>query len=236
MGQKINPISFRLPINKNWSSRWITKRLFPYMLCIDNVIRQSIYEKIGKNNGMEKIEIERASQELKITIYTSQPGLIIGRAGKGIAELKKSVEQKIDNARELKLINSNISKDEFTKIKQKITKNIKINIAEIRNPEIHAALVAENVAFQLEKRMPYRRVIKQAIEKISNNKTVKGVKISVAGRLGGVDIARKEKFSFGSIPLGTLRSIVDYAYRVAQLPYAGTIGIKVWIYTGQRIK
>lgn len=236
MGQKVNPKSFRLSLNKNWQSRWISKNLFAYMLCADTIIRQAIKDKLGRKASIDSIEIERGVQEQKISIHTSQPGIIIGRQGKGITELKEYIESKLKYSRLFLLINSSITPEALEHIMHKLISNMKININEIRNPETKAQLVADNIATQIEKRMHYRRVIKQAIERVMNNKDIKGIKICISGRLGGIDIARSEKFSKGSIPLGTLRAVVDYAYCPAQLAYAGTIGIKVWIYTGLKVK
>lgn len=236
MGQKVNPLSYRLTINKNWQSRWLNKLLYPYFLAGDTIIRNSIRKKLGRSAGIAKIEIERGEQELKVIIHTSRPGVIIGRSGKGIQEIKNHIVSALRKAKEFKLINNMLSIQELDKIKEKVISNIKINITEIRNPEMYSQLVAENIANQLEKRMPYRKVVKQTLEKVSSHKEIKGVKICVSGRLGGVDIARREKFSNGSIPLATLRAQVDYASVPAQLAKAGTIGIKVWIYTGIKVK
>lgn len=228
MGQKANPKSLRLIINKDWDSQWIAKNLFAYMLLSDCIIRRAIAEKLI-NAGINRVVIERGAQEIKIIIHSSRPGVIIGRSGKGINDLKKYIENSINSSTDFKLINSQIDEKVLADIKKKISSNIKINITEIREPETYAAINASDIAIQLEKRMPYRKVIKRTLSKITNNRKVKGVKVCVSGRLGGVDIARTEKLSVGSIPLASFKLDVDYAYTPAKTAN-GIIGVKVWIY------
>ncbi len=228
MGQKVNPKSLRLILNKNWNSRWISKDLYAYTIAADSIIRDSINEKLGRV-GIDKIIIERNAQETKVTIHTSRPGVIIGRSGKGIQDLKSYIERKFEKDTCFKLINSQLTSARINEIKKTLSSNIKLNIAEIRIQEKSASLVAQDIANQLEKRMPYRRVIKRILSKIESTREVYGAKILVAGRLGGVDIARSERFSYGSIPLSELKSNVDYAYVPANTTH-GMIGIKVWIY------
>lgn len=228
MGQKVNPKSLRLLITKDWESRWITKNLFAYNVLADDITRKAIYKKF-ENIGINRIVIERSPQETKITIETSRPGTIIGRNGKGIEELKNIIKNAINSSSNFRLINSTVPINTINDIKKKLIHNIKINITEIRDSETYAKLVGQDIANQLIKRMPYRRVVKKTISKVTSSKQVMGVKISVAGRLGGVDIARSEKFSEGSIPLATIKTNVDYAY-VPALTTHGIIGIKVWIY------
>ncbi|OGD65456.1 30S ribosomal protein S3 [Candidatus Berkelbacteria bacterium RIFCSPHIGHO2_12_FULL_36_9] len=226
MGQKVNPISFRLINNKEWRSKWFSQREYADLLAEDIELRKGISEKLGRSGGVNKVEIERGNQETTINIHTAKPGIIIGRSGQGVNQLKEYLEKRI-----LKTnfpIRGYIS--ENNPAAKKPNHKIKINIMEIRNPEICASLVAQNICQQLEKRIAYRRAVKMAIEKMKVHKEVKGVKVSVAGRLGGAEIARKEKFSDGSIPLGTFRSQIDYAHHDAFTTY-GVIGVKVWIYT-----
>jgi len=228
MGQKVNPKSLRNLINKDWDSRWINKELFAYILAADHIIRNAIRGKIGRN-GIARIIIERNMQETKIIILTSKPGLIIGRSGKGINDLKAHIEKVFYKDDSFKLINSRVEEDKLFEIKKKLMTNIKIAIQEIKDPGLSANLIGQEVANQLEKRIPYRKAVKRTLSRLSENKKIIGVKIKVAGRLDGVDIARNEKFSHGSIPLSTIKANVDYAYTPAQTTH-GIIGIKVWIY------
>jgi len=222
MGQKVNPISFRLSVKKNWRSKWFNDKKYPLLVAQDIIIRKAISKKLGRNAGINLIEIERNPQETTINIHTSKPGIIIGRSGQGVNELKDSIIKEIQKSKfSLLGIHDQKYLDFTTKIK--------INIIEVRNPETCSALIAQNIASQLEKRIAYRRAIKMAIEKAMQNKEVKGIKVGVAGRLGGVEIARREKFSKGSIPLSTFRSNIDYTQLDAFTTF-GTIGIKVWVY------
>ena len=223
MGQKVNPTSFRLIIKKNWRSKWISLKNYPLFLAQDIIIRDKINKKLGANAGINYIEIERNSQEIVINIYTAKPGIIIGRSGQGVNQLKDYLEKEMSKIRR-----PVYSKDIISNKKEQASK-IKINIIEVKNPETNANLIIQTIATQLEKRVAYRRAIKMAIEKAKQHREVKGVKIAVAGRLGGVEIARREKFSNGSIPLSALRSDIDYAFGNAFTTY-GTIGIKAWVY------
>ena len=223
MGQKVNPISFRLVINKNWRSKWFSERDYAMLLAQDITLRGAINKKLGRNVGINFVDIERNQQEVVINIHTAKPGLIIGRSGQGVNELKVYLEKEV-NKIDYPIYIKNKLKDSSTN-----TRKIKVNIIEIRNPESCASLIAQNIAQQLEKRVAYRRAVKMAIDKAKQQKDVKGVKIKVAGRLGGVEIARREKFLNGSIPLSALRSNVDYSFTNAFTTF-GTIGIKVWVY------
>lgn len=222
MGQKVNPISFRLPIQKNWQSKWINTKNFAFFLAQDITIRKKIMEKLGTNAGIEKIEIERNPHETTIDIYTAKPGVIIGRSGQGVNNLTDFLSKEINKIKIKNFAFKSLSKKDMSN-------KIKINIIEVKNPEASAVLIAQTIAQRLEKRVAYRRAVKMAIEKAMQNKEVKGIKIAVSGRLGGVEIARQEKFIEGSIPLSTLRSKIDYAFVNAFTTY-GTIGIKVWVY------
>lgn len=228
MGQKANPKSLRLTISKDWDSRWISKNLFAYILLADDIIRTAIAEKLH-NSGINRVVIERGAQETVINIHTSRPGVVIGRSGKGIVDLKNYIEKQILKSTNFNLINSRLDIQAVNDIKKKIVTNIKINITELRDAETYAMINAQDIAAQLEKRMHYRKVIKRLMGKLEHNRKVKGIKICVSGRLGGVDIARTEKFSHGSIPLSSLKSAVDYAYVPAKTSN-GVIGVKVWIY------
>lgn len=223
MGHKANPNSLRLILNKNWQSKWFTQRNFALYLIEDIKIKSAINKKLPKI-GIASINIYRDAQQIKITIATSKPGMIIGRSGQGIIDLTKFLEK------EIVLIRNQFSYT-FKKhyiLDKNLTNKIKIDIMEIRDPESVAVLIAQNIAQQLEKRVAHRKAIKQAISKVMQKKAL-GVKVIVAGRLGGVEIARTETFSEGSIPLGTFKANVDYGFDTAFTVY-GTIGVKVWIY------
>lgn len=206
MGQKVNPIGLRIGLVDTWRSNWFVKKNFNKFLYEDVKLRDFIMKKLGRQ-GVASVLIERSVNSLVINIYSSRPGIIIGRKGEGVEKLKKQLE--------------------------KITKStIKINIEEIKEPETKAYLVASNIATQLEKRISFRRAINQAIDRATKKKSCKGIKVSVSGRLGGVEMARRETFSQGAMPLQTLRANIDYAYVPSFTTY-GTIGVKVWIYKGE---
>ncbi|MEI6040347.1 MAG: 30S ribosomal protein S3 [Candidatus Berkelbacteria bacterium] len=218
MGQKVNPFSFRLPITKDWQSKWFGKSNFADYISIDLAIRDAITKKYGKAAGIGKIEILRDHEAVTINLHTSKPGVLIGRSGQGIIDLRAYLNKHVEKFR---TVNSN-----------KLPK-IKIEIIEVKNPEANAKIVAENIALQLEKRVLYKRAVKQAVAKAMEAK-VKGIKIQVSGRLNGAEIARSEKYGDSSVPLSRLRANIDYGQGTAHTTY-GTIGIKVWIYKGDRI-
>lgn len=206
MGHKVSPISFRLQISKDWASKWYSKENYTKYLHEDIKIREEIMNSLGRKAGISKVEIERNATQVSLNIYTSRPGVLIGRGGVGAIELKKKLQ---------KMIKSQL-KD--------------INISEVRNPEADPKLIAENIASQLERRMAYKRAVKQAVDK-ALKAGAKGVKVMVAGRLNGADIARREFTSEGKIPLQTIRADIEYGTARANTTY-GVIGIKVWIYKG----
>ena len=208
MGQKVNPKSIRLKINEKWNSLWFSKQNYSENLISDLMIRKVLATKL-KDASVSKIEITRDSNKVAINIFTSRPGIIIGRKGTGTEELKKWLESYI-------------------------TGKVQINIIEIKKPDLEAAIIAQNVASQIEKRIPFRRALKQAIER-SKEAGVKGIKIMVAGRLNGADIARREKASYGTVPLSTFKSNIEYKHLQAQTTY-GVIGVKVWVYKGIKEK
>ena len=214
MGHKVHPFAFRLGITKDWKSRWFSKKEYGSFIKQDYLLRNFIREKLDKA-GVDSIEIERSANLVNIIIQTARPGLVIGRGGSGIEDLKSSIKKLL--AKE----NLNSSKME-----------IRLEVEEIKQPSTKAKVMALEMASQIEKRMPYRRVMKQTIDKIYQNKEVQGVKVLVKGRLNGAEIARKEWLKEGNIPLQTLRSDIDYAGATAYTTY-GTIGIKVWIYKGE---
>ncbi len=214
MGHKVHPYAFRVGRTKDWRSRWFSRKKYSHFLAQDMKLREFINQKLARA-GVEAIEIERTINALNIIIKSARPGLVIGRGGGGVEQLKKEIQ---------KIIQKNNSQDAKLEIK--------LNIEEVRDPNARAAIVAKDIAAQLEKRMPHRRVIKQALDKIMQNREVKGAKVMVKGRLGGTEIARKEWLKEGQIPLSTLRADIDYSRATAYTTY-GTIGIKVWIYKGE---
>jgi len=217
MSHKVHPKSFKIKEMKDWLSGGFYKNNFPVYLEEDFIIRQFITKKLPQGI-IQEVEIERTSVILKIIIKTSRPALIIGRGGKGVEELKAGIEKAI-----LKV-----------KGKAKTDKNnIKIEIIEIRNPWLSASLSAQWVAGQLEKQVPFRRVLKMAISKTVEQKEIKGVKVEVSGRLNGVEISRREWLKNGRLPLQTIRAIVEYGASEAHCTY-GVIGVKVWMYKGEK--
>lgn len=210
-----HPYIQRIGINRDWRSRWFTTDpvKFREYLRSDASIRRFLDKKL-KGMSVDAVEIERNQKEVRIIIKTARPGLIIGRSGEGVTKLKKELDLLLR--------------------KQKLTNkpDIKLDIEEIRTPESSARIMGLMIAEGLEKRITFRRVMKQTIEKVMANRDVEGVKIILSGRLGGSDMARKEELKKGRIPLQTLRADIDFARITARLPY-GAIGIKVWIYRGQ---
>jgi small subunit ribosomal protein S3 len=215
MSHKVHPKVYRLNRSNDWDSRWFNKKKLSAYLQEDFKIREFL-EKTLKEGGVDKIEIERFQGRVNIIINTSRPGLIIGRGGKGAEELKKKIEKIIP-----------VKKDE--------KREIRIEIREIKNPWLSAPLSAQWIAQQIEKRVGHRRAMKQAMEKITANKEALGARIEMAGRLGGSEIARREWLMKGKMPRQTLRAIIDYHLAEARCTY-GTIGIKVWIYKGEKFE
>ena len=206
MGQKVNPHGLRVGIIKDWSSKWYSgKRDFSSLLIEDKKVRKYVKDKFY-TSGVSKVEIERAANRVKVTVFTAKPGMVIGKGGAGVDDLKKELEVMTG-------------------------KNVFINIIEIKVPELDAQLVAENIASQLEKRVSFRRAMKQSIQR-TMRAGAKGIKTMVSGRLGGAEIARSERYSEGTIPLQTLRADIDYGFAEADTTY-GKIGVKVWIYKGE---
>ncbi len=209
-----HPYIQRLGINRDWRSRWFAAdpKKFREYLRVDAAIRKLLEARL-KGMSIDTMEIERNDAVLRIIIKTSRPGLVIGRSGEGATKLKKDIDMLL---RKLKLSEK---------------PEVKIDIEEVRSPESSAAIVGQMVAEGLEKRFPFRRVLKQTVEKVMANRDVKGVRIIVGGRLGGADMSRSEELKKGRIPLQTLRADIDFARVKAILPY-GVIGIKVWVYRG----
>lgn len=208
MGQKIHPHGFRVGVIKGWDAKWYAdNKNFADNLVEDNAIRKLVKNKLYAS-GISKVEIERAAKRVKLNIYTAKPGMVIGKGGVGIEALKKEVV--------------GLAKSDS---------NILINIVEVKEPETDAQLMAENIAQQLEKRISFRRAMKQTIQRAMKS-GIKGVKTCCAGRLGGAEIARTEQYHEGTIPLQTLRADIDYGFAEANTTY-GKIGVKVWVYRGE---
>lgn len=205
MGQKVNPHGLRVGVIKNWDSRWIAGKDFAQNISEDNKLRKYLKERLSAF-AVPKVEIERKSNMVTIFIFTAKPGALIGKGGAGIDALKAELEKMLG-------------------------KKVHLNIMEIRKPDMDAQLVAESIAQQLEKRVSFRRAMKQSMQRVTRA-GAKGVKILVSGRLGGAEIARSEGYHEGSIPLQTLRADIDYGFAEAATTY-GRIGVKVWVYKGE---
>lgn len=208
MGQKVNPISMRLQVNKNWRSKWfVSKREYAKFLKDDLAVRRLIKDKLGSRASINKVEITRTPNLVTVTIATAKAGVVIGRGGTGATELKQQIEKIYGGT------------------------PTRLNIEEVKKPDLYAKLVAENIAHQLERRMSFRRAIKST-SAATMRAGAKGVRIEVAGRLNGAEMSRREKEVAGSVPLHTIRADIDYA-QVNANTVAGIIGVKVWIYKGE---
>lgn len=205
MGQKVHPHGLRLGIIKTWDAKWYADKDYASNLHEDLKLRKYIKDKLF-TSGISKIEIERAANRVKITIHTAKPGMVIGRGGSGIEALKQGIKKITD-------------------------KHVDVNIAEVKQADLDATLVAENIASQLVRRIAFRRAMKQSVSR-TMRMGAKGIKVMVGGRLGGAEIARSESYREGSIPLHTLRADIDYGTAEAHTTY-GRIGVKVWIYKGE---
>ncbi len=205
MGQKVSPIGFRIGIIRDWDARWYADKNYTTLLHEDLAIRRYIRRRLI-NAGVSRIETERAASKLRIHIHTAKPGMVIGRGGSEVEDLRKTLEKQTG-------------------------KKIHLNIVEIKNPDLDAQLVAESVAGQLKRRIAFRRAMKQALFR-SIRAGAKGVKITCRGRLGGSEMARSESYREGTVPLQTMRADIDYGFTEAHTTY-GRIGIKVWIYKGE---
>ncbi len=218
MGQKVNAKAFRLKVNKTWDAKWFTEFDFAEYLKQDVKIKKYIMKKF-RNQGISKIETERTPNGVTVNLHASRPGVIIGRGGSGVEDLRNEIKE-------------NFLKDAFSR--KKAIKAINVNIIEVANPNIDSAVLIQSMATDIEKRTPFRRVVKQAMGR-AEKAGAKGVKVLISGRLDGAEIARRELFLYGKVPLHTLRADIDYARGIAQTIY-GTIGIKVWIYKGDIFK
>ena len=206
MGQKVNPNGLRVGVIKDWESRWYAKKQdFGDTLVEDYELREYLLKTLAPA-GVPKVEIERSASRVRINIHVAKPGMVIGRGGAEIEKLKATLEKKLG-------------------------KSVSLNIVEIKNPDVNAQLVAENIAAQLERRISFRRALKQAIGR-AMKLGAKGIKCQASGRLGGAEIARSETYTEGTIPLQTIRADIDYGFAEAKTTY-GRIGVKVWIYSGE---
>lgn len=213
MSQKINPNSLRTGVTLNWKNRWFYKKSLKHFLEEDALIKKLIDGKIG-NAGIAAVEIERVGGRCAVFIKAARPGLVIGRGGKGIEDLRKFLEKGVK-----KLRNERDVKEPFV---------LNLNVEEVKRFDVSARVTAQNIAWDLEKRLPFRRVLKRALDGLMQNKNVLGAKIQMAGRLNGAEIARREWLAKGTLPLQTLRAAIDYGEATAFTTY-GTIGVKVWI-------
>lgn len=207
MGQKVNPHGLRVGIIKDWDTKWFAnKKDFSAFLLEDYKIRKYVKEKLFLS-GVAKIEIERAANNrVKVNVHTAKPGMVIGKGGQGVEDLRKDIEKMTG-------------------------KQVVVNVVEVKNPDIDAQLVAEGIAFQLERRVSFRRAMKQAMQR-AMRAGAKGIKVSTSGRLGGAEMARREGYNQGNVPLHTLRADIDYGFYEADTTY-GKLGVKVWIYKGE---
>ena len=207
MGQKVNPHGLRVGIIKDWDSRWFAdKKEFGDLLVEDHNIRKLVKKEVALS-GVPKVEIERSANRVKVTVFTAKPGMVIGKSGAGVEELRVKIE--------------------------KLTgKKVIVNVEEVKRPDLSAQLVAENIAGQLERRVSFRRAMKQAMQRTMKTRGVKGIKVATSGRLGGAEMARTEGYAEGVVPLHTLRADIDYGFAEADTTY-GKLGVKVWLYKGE---
>lgn len=231
MGHKINPFSNRLPITKRWQSRWFSDREYSVRLLEDIRIRKFVIARYAGQAAIGQVEIKRmAGGQIQVIIQTSKPGIVIGRAGAGINELRKSLEDLLGISA-VKKVSKGKNKG---RAGNEEGSRLKIDVVEIKVPELWSILVAETIAGQIERRIMYRRAMKQAIDRVMSA-GAKGVKIVLSGRLGGAEIARTEKQTEGSVPLSSFNINIDYAQIFARTTY-GTIGIKVWVNRNESTK
>ncbi len=214
MSHSVHPFSHRLGILRDWKSRWFTSdKKYREFLRVDVLLREYLWKRL-RGMYVADIIIERSEKHMRVIISTSRPGMIIGRSGEGATKLRNDIAEFIKN------------------LKPQFAQELKVDIQEVRSPESNSAIVGYMIAEGLEKRLPFRRVMKQMIDKVMANRDVKGVRIDLGGRLGGADMARQESLKKGRIPLQTLRADIDFAREKAHMTY-GDIGIKVWIYKGE---
>lgn len=210
MGHKVNPKSLRIGITTGWRSRWFGGKNYANLLQQDVELRRAVMKK-WRHAAIADVEVERNSIDIRIVIKTSRPGIIIGRGGSGIDDITNFIKKTVFPGKKF---------------------NIKVDVQEIKQFEENAALVAQSVAEQIEKRMPFRRILKSTLDQVEKNRNIKGIKVQVSGRLNGAEMSRSEWLSRGTIPLHTLRADIDFARDTARTIY-GAIGVKVWIYKGE---
>ena len=210
MGHKVNPTGLRIGITNTWKSRWFSDKDYAKKLKEDIQIREFVMKKY-KSAAIAEVEIERSANTLKLILKTARPGVLIGRGGTGISDISKIIKDKFFAGKKV---------------------DLKIEAQEVRQFEENASLVAQNVAEQLEKRVPFRRILKSTLDTVEKNRNVKGVKIEVSGRLGGAEMSRREWLSRGTVPLHTLRADIEFSKATAFTTY-GAIGVKTWIYKGE---
>jgi len=210
MGHKVNPTGIRIGITQNWKSKWFGKKDYTKNLKQDVEIRREVMKK-WKNASIGGVDIERSASAARIIIKTARPGVLIGRGGSGIEDVKNYIRNKYFR-------NEKVS--------------LKLEVQEIKNSEDNAHVIAQSIADQLEKRMPFRRIMKSMLEQVMKNKEIKGIKIEMSGRLGGAEMSRREWAAKGTLPLHTLRADIDFSQATAYTTY-GTIGVKVWLYKGE---
>lgn len=210
MGHKVNPVGLRIGITNTWKSRWLDKKEYKKNLEQDIKIRQAVSVR-WKNAAIAEVEVERSAAMIKVIVKTARPGVLIGRGGSGIEDLQQYVKNKFFRA---------------------VKTSLKVEVQEVKNFEESAILVAQNIAEQLEKRIPFRRALKSMLDQVAKNNAIKGVKIEVSGRLNGAEMSRREWAAKGTLPLHTLRANIDFARATAYTTY-GTIGVKVWLYKGE---
>ena len=206
MGQKVNPVGFRVGVYRDWTSRWFARGSYGKQLLEDLDIRKYL-RSILENAEIARIEIEKAGSSVRVIIHTARPGVVIGKKGQEIEQIKQKLAQRLNR------------------------QNVEISVQEVRKPELNAQIVAQNIASQLEKRTSYKRAMKRAASSAMRS-GAKGIKICCAGRLQGAEIARRESITLGALPLHTLRADIDYAFAQSYTTY-GVIGVKVWIYKGE---
>lgn len=211
MGHKANPIGMRIGITASWRSRWFGGKLYQKHLREDILMREFIMKE-WKTAAIAGVEIERSSGSVRLVIGTSRPGVLIGRGGTGVEDMTRSIKRRFFSGRRV---------------------DLKLDVQEVKHFEENAVLVAEQVAEQLERRLPFRRVLKGTLDQVEKNRSVRGVKIEISGRLGGAEMSRREWLSRGTLPLHTLRADIDFAKATARTTY-GAIGVKVWLYRGEK--
>lgn len=210
MGHKVNPVGLRIGITNTWRSRWINKKEYKGNLQQDIKMREGIIKK-WRTAAISDVEIERSATAIKIIVRTARPGVLIGRGGSGIEDMQKYIKNGFFRGKKVSL---------------------KVEVQEVKNFEEHSSLIAQNIAEQLEKRMPFRRALKSMLEQVAKSNAVKGVKIEVSGRLNGAEMSRREWAAKGTLPLHTLRANIDFSRANAYTTY-GVIGVKVWLYKGE---